>query len=182
MANTHDIRRLAFQALYQLDARPDDAAREVLDAMATDLDDGSVGGVGGGGGGGGGGGDAQPFAPAERRKAMDLAIRAYEQRATADAFLVETAPTWPTHRQAAVDRAILRLAYFEMTTHLAPPKVVIDEAVELAKMFSTDKSSSFVNGVLDKLMKTLEASASGPAPETPSVTIVPAADVTPEAT
>ncbi len=167
MASTHDIRRLAFQALYQLDARPDDAARDVLDAMATDLDES---------------GHDQAFSAAERRKAMDLAIRAFEQRATADAFLVETAPTWPTHRQAAVDRAILRLAYHEMTTNLAPPKVVIDEAVELAKAFSTDKSSSFVNGVLDKLMKTLEAGTSGPTPETPSITIVPAADVTPEAT
>lgn len=168
MANTHDIRRLAFQALYQLDARPDDGAREVLDAMATDLDEGAE--------------KDQTFAPAERRKAMDLAISAFEQRATADAFLVETAPTWPTHRQAAVDRAILRLAHFEMTTQLAPPKVVIDEAVELAKAYSTDKSASFVNGVLDKLMKTIEGGTGADATDAPAVTIVPAADVTPETT
>jgi len=62
-------------------------------------------------------------------------------------------PDWPTHRQPVVDRNILRLAYFEIVSGAAPPKVAINEAVELAREFSTEKSPAFVNGVLDKIMK-----------------------------
>ena len=52
-----------------------------------------------------------------------------------------------------VDRNILRLAYFEMASGQTPPKVAINEAVELAREFSTQKSPAFVNGVLDKIMR-----------------------------
>lgn len=137
MATTRDIRRLSLQALYQLDARPDEPGEAVLAAMMTDEDD-----------------DRHvEFSASEKRRAFDLASKAYADRAAADAFTLETAPTWPTHRQAAVDRAILRLAHYEMTKGEVPPKVVVNEAVELAKVYSTDKSASFVNGVLDKLLK-----------------------------
>jgi N utilization substance protein B len=52
-----------------------------------------------------------------------------------------------------VDRNILRLAVWELTNADTPPKVVIDEAIELAKCFSTEQSPAFVNGVLDAVLK-----------------------------
>jgi N utilization substance protein B len=157
MANTRDIRRLAFQGLYQLDARPDEDADRVLDSTATDDDEGHK----------------TDFSPADRRKAFALAKGAFAERSAADAFMLETAPTWPSYRQAAVDRAILRLAHYEMTRTDTPPKVVVNEAIELAKVFSTDKSAAFVNGLLDKLLKTLRKDepeapgAEAPAPDNP---------------
>lgn len=152
MANTRDIRRLAFQMLYQLDARPDDEPGLVLERATDDDED-----------------QRAEFTPADRRKAAQLASAAYDDRASADAFTEQTAPGWPSHRQAAVDRAILRLAHYEMTREQVPPKVVVNEAVELAKAYSTDKSPSFVNGILDKLLKQVLKLSAPASPEEPSV-------------
>ena len=80
------------------------------------------------------------FTKGEKDRAIALASGAYEDRAKADGVMLELAPTWPASRQAAVDRAILRLAHFEMTRGKTPPKVAVNEAVELAKTFSTEKS------------------------------------------
>lgn len=69
-----------------------------------------------------------------------------------DPLIEEAAQNWQLKRMAAVDRAILRLAACELAFHRdTPPKVVINEAVELAKRYSTGASGSFVNGILDKL-------------------------------
>jgi len=62
---------------------------------------------------------------------------------------------WRFERLAAIDRAILRLAIHEMSSAETPPKVVLNEAVELAKKFSSEESGSFVNGVLDAVRKSL---------------------------
>jgi N utilization substance protein B len=67
------------------------------------------------------------------------------------------APDWPIAQIARIDRAILRIGLYELL-HLAsvvPPKVVINEAVELAKAFGSDNSSKFVNGVLGTAYRTL---------------------------
>ena len=71
----------------------------------------------------------------------------------ADKKVEALSPEWPTHRQPPVDRAILRLAYHEITSGITPPKVAINEAVELAKQYASEQSPSFVNGILDKLAK-----------------------------
>ena len=63
----------------------------------------------------------------------------------------------PPRRQPGVDRALLRLATWELTRGETPPKVAIDEAIELAKQFSTEQSASFVNGVLDAVLKENQA-------------------------
>ena len=60
-------------------------------------------------------------------------------------------------RLAAIDRAILRLAIHELRATDTPPKVVLNEAVELAKKFSSEESGSFVNGILDAFRKTMAA-------------------------
>ena len=140
MATPREIRRLAFQILYQLDARGGAGgdvgdAQAVLATLAEDEE------------------EAAKFTDGERKKAFVLASEAYADRAAADAFMTEAAPGWPAHRQAAVDRAILRLAHHEMTSGKTHPKIAVNEAVELAKTFSTEKSPAFVNGLLDKVLK-----------------------------
>lgn len=63
-------------------------------------------------------------------------------------IIVASAPTWPIEKINKIDLAILHLAIYEMLKKNTPPKVIIDEAVELGKEFGSESSSSFVNGVL----------------------------------
>lgn len=66
-----------------------------------------------------------------------------------DAIIAPAAPEWPIDQIARVDRTILRMAIFELIVESdTPPKVVINEAVELGKRFGSDNSSKFINGVL----------------------------------
>ncbi len=146
MATPRDVRRFAFQLLFQIDAMGgvDNPA-----ALLSDME------------------DTETLTPRERDKAAKVALNAYAHRAAADATMAELAPTWPAHRQAAVDRAILRLAHYEMTATAdggagINPKIVVNEAVELAKEFSTEKSPAFVNGLLDKVLKRVLAQHPAP--------------------
>ena len=91
--------------------------------------------------------------PDARPAAVELARGAWETRHDADRRIAELAPDWPTHRQPPVDRAILRLAWYELTTGRVPPAVALNEAVELAKGYGSEHSPAFVNGVLDKIAK-----------------------------
>jgi N utilization substance protein B len=91
--------------------------------------------------------------PDIRRSAIDAAAGAWEQRKMIDERLERIAPQWPPRRQPGVDRNLIRLAVWEMTSTDTPPKVVIDEAIEMAKVFSTEQSAGFVNGVLDAVLK-----------------------------
>ena len=69
-----------------------------------------------------------------------------------DRLLAELAPEWPVDQIAVIDRNILRIAIYELLFDLdTPPKVAINEAVELAKTFGSDSSPRFVNGVLGSL-------------------------------
>jgi transcription antitermination protein NusB len=75
-----------------------------------------------------------------------------EHRAEADEIIKKHAQNWDLHRMAAVDRNILRLAIYEMLYREdIPPVVSINEAVDIAKKFSTQDSGRFVNGILDKV-------------------------------
>ena len=130
MARSRDIRRCALQALYQFDAGSADTPEIVRDSLAQSAGDDDV-----------------------HEKGFELAVRAWALHEEADAVVAKLAPDWPTYRQPVVDRNILRLAYFEITSSDTPPKVAINEAVELAKEFSTQKSPLFINGVLDKIYK-----------------------------
>lgn len=73
-----------------------------------------------------------------------------------DEKLRPLAPDWPLEQIARVDRAILRMGLYELLhlTAIVPPKVAINEAVELAKAFGSDNSSKFVNGVLGTAYRT----------------------------
>lgn len=71
-----------------------------------------------------------------------------------DRFIVESAPLWPIDKINKIDLAILRLAVFELVfLKDAPPKVVVDEAVELGKEYGSESSPSFINGALGKLIE-----------------------------
>lgn len=73
-----------------------------------------------------------------------------------DAAIAKAAPEWPIDKIARIDLSILRLASYELAVQATePPKVVIDEAIELAKAYGNDSSPKFVNGVLGTILKGL---------------------------
>ena len=124
----HQARIAAMQALYELDI----AEHPVEHAIQHRLED-------------------QPL-PSEASKFMQrLVSKAWQERAKIDDVIESAAPTWPIHQMPPVEKAILRLAICELlfeTEDPVPPRAVINEAVELAKYFGSDRSGSFVNGVL----------------------------------
>src|SRR5207302_7709840 len=99
-----------------------------------------------------------------------------------DALISEVAENWRLDRMAAIDRNILRLGAYEMLyCPEVPTKVAINEALELAKRYSTAQSSRFVNGILDRLQSasptpTAEDPDPGPAPEAPENPLPPVED------
>jgi N utilization substance protein B len=74
-----------------------------------------------------------------------------------DELIVRQAENWRLERLAVIDRAILRLAIYELRTTDTPPKVIFNEAVDLAKKFSSEDAGSFVNGILDAVRKSMAA-------------------------
>jgi N utilization substance protein B len=73
-----------------------------------------------------------------------------------DEIIGKHCENWRFERLAAIDRAILRLAIHEMRASDTPAKVVLNEAVDLAKKYSSEESGGFVNGVLDSVHKSLQ--------------------------
>ena len=129
------------QVLYQFDVRGEEDAEDIFAGLAES--------------------DADADA---RQEAFDLAKAAWGGREEADRLASELAPQWPAYRQPPVDRAILRLAYYEMVTERAPGRVVINEAVELAKAYSAEQSPGFINGVLDKMARRVRQQSQGKTP------------------
>ncbi len=78
-----------------------------------------------------------------------------------DALIVQHAQNWRLERMAIIDRAVLRLAIYELRIAETPPKVVLNEAVDLAKKFSSEDAGAFVNGILDAVNKSLVEKAAG---------------------
>ena len=128
-------RELAMQGLYQLDVQGPDVF-DYLSAFFTEQ-------------------DGDDFI---RKQAGDWTKGAWDSLAKCDELIIASTIKWQFARLSPVDKSILRLAVYQlMCCNDIPPKVVINEAIELAKKFSTDKSPAFVNGVLDAVMKSLEA-------------------------
>lgn len=88
-----------------------------------------------------------------RQFANELFEGAARNAAALDEIIGKHAANWKLERLAVIDRAILRLAVHELQSTNTPAKVVINEAVELAKKFSGDESAPFVNGILDAVHK-----------------------------
>jgi len=92
--------------------------------------------------------------PKVREVAYFMTKAAWAYREQADAWLGRIASKWPVYRMAVVDRNILRLAAWELVNYPdTPPRVVLDEAINMGKEFSTADSGSFINGLLDALLK-----------------------------
>jgi N utilization substance protein B len=125
-------RRIALQGLYQLDVQGDGY-----------LSDGLQGFV-----------DQASEEPKVREIAYFMTKSAWAFHSTADAWMGRIAAKWPVYRMATVDRNILRLAAWELINYPeTPPKVVLDEAINMGKEFSTADSGNFINGILDVLLK-----------------------------
>lgn len=133
-------RIVALQALYEADNSNHDA-RDTLKRIVADQRVGK--------------------APAEF--AAELVESVLASRDAIDARIGKTAPAWPVAQLPAVDRNILRLAISEMLRDNGTPvKAAINEAVELAKSFGSEKSSSFVNGVLGSIAREMDIAADQP--------------------
>lgn len=122
-------RELALQALYEIDVRGPEAIDHVEERLKADASD-----------------------PEIEQFARELVMGTWENRATIDQKIEAVARNWELKRMAVVDRNILRLATFELLYRKdVPPLVAINEAIELAKKFSTKNSGPFVNGILDNI-------------------------------
>lgn len=83
----------------------------------------------------------------------ELVQKILKQKDNINELIGKAAPQWPIDKLNKIDLVILWLAIYELENEDTPPKVVIDEAVELAKEFGSESSSSFINGVLGTIYK-----------------------------
>ncbi|MBS1875805.1 MAG: transcription antitermination factor NusB [Acidobacteria bacterium] len=144
MPARHTSRQRALQILYQWDMRGE-SVDTAIDAFYETLFDNSDPGE-----------TPEPRLP--RDAFMEALVRGTAAEvASIDRRIVEKSANWRIERMPVVDRNVLRLAIHEMTSAGAPPAVVIDEALELARQFSGEESVSFINGVLDAVRRDLTA-------------------------
>jgi transcription antitermination factor NusB len=124
-------RELTMQALYQLDVQGDDILGHLEKFFFESDTDNFI-----------------------RKLASDWTKGTWENLKQCDEFITNSTIKWEFARLSPVDRSILRLSVYQLKfCPDIPPKVIINEAIELAKKFSTDKSPAFVNGVLDAILK-----------------------------
>jgi N utilization substance protein B len=124
----HRVRTLALQVLFELDST--DHAPDVVVARCV---------------------EDEQLPPDGERFLRRLVFGVWEHHPYIDRIIEEAAPSWPVSQMPGVDKAILRIALYEImidAVEKTPVKAVINEAVELAKHFGSDNSSRFVNGVL----------------------------------
>lgn len=129
-------RELALQMLYQWDV-----SREPVESVIESLS------------------ELQSAGEGAREFAGRLVEGTVDRVEEIDKILIQTSEHWRLGRMSTVDRNILRLAVYELLSKSAPPGVVINEALEVAKRFSSPESVAFVNGVLDAVNQELNAKA-----------------------
>jgi N utilization substance protein B len=132
-------RELALQALYQLDVQGPDVPvaelHEYLGQFFTEADRNEY----------------------VRRLASDWTKGTWDNLSQCDELIADATIKWQFGRLSPVDKSILRLSVYQLKfCPDIPPKVVINEAIELAKKYGSDKSGPFVNGVLDAVLKKLK--------------------------
>jgi transcription antitermination factor NusB len=135
-------RELALQFLYQLDLRGPDILDEAKRFFRAEEEDKSA-----------------------REFALQLLHGVVEHRAELDQVIRGVAQNWEITRMAVIDRNVLRMAAFELF-HCPdiPPKVAINEAIELGKRYSTQNSGAFINGILDKVKDRARSAAAAGEP------------------
>jgi N utilization substance protein B len=133
-------RALALQVLYAWEMREGEGLREVGERLLAERESSE---------------ETRVFT---RRLLAELA----ERRTEIDALLAESTTNWELHRLSVVDRNVLRLAACELLAFPDVPfRVVIDEAVNLARRYGGEESPRFVNGVLDALRVRLQGASAG---------------------
>ena len=126
-------RELVMQGLYQLDVQGPDLLERLGEFFIENEPDDFI-----------------------RKLASDWTKGTWENLQRCDELIAACAIKWRLSRLSPVDKSILRLAVYQMKfCPDIPPKVVINEAIELGKKFSSEKSSGFINGVLDAVLKKL---------------------------
>lgn len=125
----HKAREVVLKMLYQHDLNADVSPDTVREMIQSELKDEDL-----------------------SRFAWSLFAGVMESRAVLDQRIQQAAANWTLLRMAPTDRNAIRLGAFELLYTDTPPRVVIDEALELAKRFGAAQSSSFVNGILDRLI------------------------------
>ena len=137
LSKRRQVRERVLQALYAFEQSGDEAQHVIETLLAPSFADERV----------------------YLRFAEKLFLHTVDTREPADALIAAHAENWDLARLALTDRLVLRMAIAEML-HFEdiPPKVSLNEAVEVAKAFGTDKSGAFVNGVLDAVLRELRAS------------------------
>lgn len=139
-SNRHLGRIVALQTLYEYEFRvqSDDSSVKVEDILNRNL-------------------DRYESAIDDRSFVKQLVKGVLKEQSDLDAKIQPIAPDWPIDQIARIDRNILRVGVYELLyqAKTVPPKVVINEAVELAKAFGSDNSSKFINGVLGTAYRTL---------------------------
>jgi N utilization substance protein B len=100
-----------------------------------------------------------------QKSTREFANQLFENAATRaeeiDPIISAHARNWRIERMPAIDRAILRLSIAELRTTGTPPKVIINEALELAKKFSSEEAAPFINGILDAALKSFSEKSAG---------------------
>jgi N utilization substance protein B len=143
-AQRHRSREAALQILYQWEIGRNDIAQAADTFFALQWP------------------HADPPPDELRTFASDLAHETVRRLTSIDSLIAETSERWRPERMAVLDRLILRLAVCELLRDPGtPPAVVINEALELARTFSTEDAVKFINGMLDGIRKKIEASGSG---------------------
>ncbi len=141
MKAKREARILALQVLYEADTAQHQAG-EVLQRHLRDC-------------------TGDPDNPANNVTTRDYAIRLIsgivKNLAELDNFLGQCAPDFPVSNLSPIDRNILRVAVYEMRANLAPVRVAVNEAVEIAKQYGSDTSPRFVNGALGAAVARLSA-------------------------
>jgi len=97
--------------------------------------------------------------------AKELVSGTVAHRAFIDALITQHARNWRVERMAVVDRNVLRFASYELAFSDAPDRVVLDEAIEIAREFGSARSGAFVNGVLDAMARELQSPQGGMDPQ-----------------
>lgn len=137
-SNRHLGRIIALQSLYEYEfrAKAGDTTAEIQSIIAKNI---------------------EPYSKAlgDTEFVFELGRGVIQNQEKLDRELQPLAPEWPLDSIAAIDRNILRIGLYELEIRVVPPKVVINEAVELAKAFGSDNSSKFINGVLGTAFKQL---------------------------
>ena len=102
--------------------------------------------------------EEEPLFSKARDFTESLLSGVWHNGASLDQLIQRYAPAWPVSQLSLIDRNILRLALYELLYHVGTPsKTAVNEAVELAKIFGSESSARFVNGVLGSVMAGLEA-------------------------